>query len=257
MELYAIGDVHGQFFKLEKLIERLNIKDNDILVFLGDYIDRGRRSFEVIDFLIKLKDKHNCVFLKGNHEDMFMDYLSGINENMFVVNGGRKTISSYEENGYNINEFTPYLERVVPQKHIEFFRRLKNYYETDEFIFVHAGIHPTTEMKRQPDEYLFWDRAFSYSQTKYSGKVVVFGHTPSNKILNEKYKICIDTGACYDSMGDLTAVKLPERKFTRQGWTMEDTEYENDNRGAGSGNGDGVLKLGKNFPKSGGRRWPH
>lgn len=246
MNYFAFGDIHGQFFKLKALRKRLNIKPGDKLVFLGDYIDRGDMSFEVIELLIAYSEIYDCVFLKGNHEDMFMDYLSGINEDMFVFNGGRKTITSYELHGYDIHPYTDYTERQVPEKHMEFFRGLKKYYETEDFIFVHAGIHPTTPMERQPDEYLLWDRFFARAGQKYSGKTVVFGHTPDNHILNEKHKICIDTGACFESMGDLTAVKLPEREFTRQGHTMEDMDYENNGR-AKKKDGESVQKIWENF----------
>lgn len=227
---FAIGDIHGNFFKLCRLIDRLNIQKDDLVVFIGDYIDRGDMSFEVVDYLIDFNKKYNCIFLKGNHEDMFMDYLSGINERIFMLNGGQKTINSYKQNGFDISRYSNYRHRVLPEDHMEFFINLEMYYETEEFIFVHAGIHHNTPMERQPDEYLLWDRSFSIACQNYSGKTVVFGHTPNNSILNEPHKICIDTGVCFESMGDLTAVKLPERTFTRQGCTLEDLDDGDGNR---------------------------
>lgn len=255
MNYYAVGDIHGCFFKLNRLIQRLNIQKDDVVVFLGDYIDRGNMSFEVIDLLISLDKVYNCVFLMGNHESMFMDYLSGINEDLYLYNGGQVTVNSYAKNGYDIHKYSDYIERHMPRKHITFFQKLIKYYETEDFIFVHAGIHSTTPMERQPDEYLLWDRYFSYNQCKYNGKPVVFGHTPNNKILNEKSKICIDTGACFESMGDLTAVKLPERTFIRQGWTLEDMNDGDDNRKAGKEDGESVFTLGKNLSKPRGGGW--
>ena len=259
MNYYSIGDVHGQFFKLNQLVKRLNIKKDDILVFLGDYIDRGDMSFEVIDLLIALSKAFNCVFIRGNHEYMFMDYLSGINEDLFIYNGGRKTIDSYKKHGYDVHQHTDYRDRHMPRSHIEFFQKLVKFYETEDFIFVHAGIHPSMgkleiPLERLPDEILLWDRGFNYA--KYNGpKVVVYGHTPNNRILNEKYKICIDTGACFDSMGDLTAVKLPERTFIRQGWTIGDLDGRDDNGKASKKDGEGIFTFGENISKPGSGGW--
>lgn len=222
MNYYAISDIHGKFFKLNRLLQRLNIQKDDVLVFLGDYIDRGTMSFEVIELLIETSKKHNCVFLKGNHEDILMDYMSGINQRLYTNNGGDYFINSYKNNGFDVGQHIYYINRKLPVSHVKFFHKLVNYYETEEFIFVHAGIHPGTPLIKTPTAVLLWDRGFSH--IKYKGKVVVFGHTPNNRILNEKYKICIDTGACFESMGDLTAVKLPERTFIRQGYTLEDLE---------------------------------
>lgn len=220
--IYAFGDIHGEFNKLDALIKRLYIKDNDILVFLGDYIDRGPRSFEVIEYLIKLDKKHSCIFIKGNHEEMFVDYLSGIHERMFTLNGGRNTIKNYISNGFDIDNYD-YRKRKLPKGHAEFLNNLKWYHETDEFIFVHAGIAPGVPLERTPTDYFAWNRDFVLSDY-YGPKTVVFGHTPSTKIMNEENQICIDTGACFESMGDLTCVKLPDRIFIRQGPVLKD-EY--------------------------------
>jgi serine/threonine protein phosphatase 1 len=215
MKIFAFGDIHGEFFKLEKLVDRLYFSDEDTLVFLGDYIDRGKMSFEVIDYLIELNKKYNCVFLYGNHESMFMDFMSGINEDMFVCNGGNKTIKSYGKHGYNIKNNTYYLNRKMPLKHIKFYQKLLRYYETKDYIFVHAGVCPGISLEESSDDILLWTRDFSYVNF-YDGKPVVFGHTPNSQILNEDHKICIDTGACFESMGDLTCVELPGRHFYRQ-----------------------------------------
>lgn len=213
MSIFAFGDIHGEFHKLKNLIDNINIHKDDTLVFLGDYIDRGKMSFEVIEYLIELNTKYNCVFIYGNHESMFMDFLSGINEGMFFVNGGVATIKSYSNNGYDISKDTFYSKRTMPISHDLFFQNLKKYYETEDFIFVHAGIYPNVDLNTLSDETLLWDRQFS--SIPYKGKVVVYGHTPNKKVLNEEYKICIDTGACFKSMGYLTCVQLPERNFYR------------------------------------------
>lgn len=226
MSIYAFGDIHGEFFKLKTLIGRVFPTKSDKIIFLGDYIDRGPMSFEVIEFLINFNKRHDCVFLMGNHEEMFLNYIENVknSKSLFIINGGFKTTKSYKKNGWNID---PASNIKVPESHYKFFKNLLKYYETDEYIFVHAGIHPNTKMEDMPDEILLWERGFSHMP--YKGKVVVYGHYPDNEILNEKYKICIDTGACFEGMGDLTCVKLPEREFTRQGNTIEDMEYERNN----------------------------
>jgi serine/threonine protein phosphatase 1 len=183
-------------------------------VFLGDYIDRGKMTFEVIDYLVDLSDKYTCIFLYGNHESMFMDFMSGINEDLFIDNGGSKTIKSYAKHGWDIRKNVNYLNRKIPKRHIKFYQTLKRYYETDDFIFVHAGIFPGISLEESSDDILLWTRQFS--SIPYEGKPVIFGHTPNSQILDEPYKICIDTGACFESMGDLTCVRLPERYFYRQ-----------------------------------------
>lgn len=228
MNYYAFGDIHGMYYKLKRLVEKVHILPDDILVFLGDYIDRGYHSFEVIEYLIKLDKQFNCVFLKGNHEIMFMDYLSGINEDMFIWNGGVKTIDSYAQHGYDSARYNDYTERYIPKSHMEFFQNLKPYYETEDFVFVHAGLWPGTPLENLPDEILYWDRSYIYGSGKsdYKGKVVVCGHTPSQDVMNEKYRICVDTGACFERMGNLTCVKLPDREFIKQGFTLEDLDDE-------------------------------
>jgi serine/threonine protein phosphatase 1 len=217
MKIYAIGDIHGQVYKLRGLMNKLYINDEDLIVFVGDYIDRGEYSFEVIEYLINLNDKYNCIFLKGNHEDMFMDFMSGINESLFVQNGGHKTIENYETNGYDICQYTNYLNRHLPVKHISFFQSLKNYYETEDYIFVHAGLLPEDiPLDQQPVDTLLWER-YDFINSDFDwGKKVIFGHTPNKEILEMHNKICIDTGSYFED-GCLTCVVLPEKSFIQQG----------------------------------------
>lgn len=222
MSIYAFGDIHGEVFKLKSLVDRVFPEKDAKLIFLGDYIDRGSFSYEVIEYLLELDSKYDCVFLMGNHERMLIDYMSGIYEKIFTANGGQKTITNYELHGWDLNRYTYYKDRTMPGSHRAFLKQLKKYYETDEFIFVHAGIQPNTPLKNTPDDILLWDTGFR-ELSHYKGKVVVYGHCPNKKPINEKYKIGIDTGACFDDMGDLTCVKLPEREFIKQGWVLEYT----------------------------------
>lgn len=221
MKIFAIGDIHGKIYKLRNLRNRLHFDNESILIFLGDYIDRGKHSFEVIEYLIDLNKRYKCVFLKGNHEEMFMNFMSGINENLFVQNGGYKTIESYEKHGYDISQPTYYIDRQIPVTHIKFYQTLKNYYQTDDYIFVHAGLLEDVPLNKQPVDILLWER-YDFINSNFDwGKKIIFAHTPNKEILKMHNKICIDTGAYYED-GKLTCVILPEESFIQQGTTVEE-----------------------------------
>ena len=124
--LYAIGDIHGELDALEALIEALPLRSDDRLIFMGDYVDRGPDSRGVVDYLIKLAKKRTCIFLIGNHESMFLDFL-GWDDPMyfagdaFLMNGGDRTLVSYD---YFDSDLEPSLFKL-PKKHEAFFRKLK------------------------------------------------------------------------------------------------------------------------------------
>lgn len=207
--IYAVGDVHGMAPLLEELLDRIAFDpDKDLMVFLGDYIDRGPYSKKVVEILFKLvKEFSSVVCLKGNHEQMFLDFLSGADPLLYFWNGGRTTLKSY---GYRELEDGSY-EVFVPEHHLEFFRDLPLCLETDDYIFVHAGLRPGIPLNLQNEEDLLWIRhEFIYSMEDF-GKTVVFGHTPLLEPLIMHNKIGIDTGAVYGRY--LTCVKLPEEEF--------------------------------------------
>lgn len=204
-KIFAIGDIHGCFENLTRLMDKLSIRpEEDTLVFMGDYIDRGPAAFEVVEYLIGLKKIYrNIVFLKGNHEKMLDDYLSGPDKHTYLVNGGQATLESY------MKRSQPGLARI-PEEHLEFFKSLTHYYETDDYIFVHAGLKDHVPLHIQiPDDFLWIRREFIYSDYDF-GKIVVFGHTPFPEPFVEKNKIGIDTGAVYGNV--LSCVQLPDLK---------------------------------------------
>ncbi len=206
-KIFAIGDIHGCADKLAALMEKIPIDyANDILVFIGDYIDRGPSSFEVVDYLVDLKRDHpDIVFLKGNHEDMLQKYLAGTDRFTYLLNGGQQTLDSYL-NRQNKSEFSP-----IPSSHLEFYKSLLLYYQTEDYIFVHAGMREKIPLEKQNPEELLWIREdFIYSKFDF-GKRVVFGHTPFSEPMVKPNKIGIDTGAVYDNQ--LTCVQLPELIF--------------------------------------------
>lgn len=206
-KIFAIGDIHGCYDQLKALIEKIPIDfSSDTLLFIGDYIDRGPHSAEVVDYLIQLKKRvPEVIFLKGNHEDMLDKFLSGDDRFTYLLNGGQQTLDSYLNKPAQPESFP------IPPDHVEFFKSLRLYYETDEFIFVHAGLRPRIPLETQSTEDLLWIRD-NFISTKYDfGKRVIFGHTPLKKPLVEPNKIGIDTGAVYGNA--LTCVQLPELVF--------------------------------------------
>lgn len=208
--IFAIGDIHGCISKLENIIDRIDIDvQNDSLVFIGDYIDRGPDPKGVVDFVLELRESINQVIcLLGNHEQMFLDYLhdENFNKEIFLVNGGGNTISSY-----GIIETSEGIKVDVPESHMQFFTSLLPYYETDDYIFVHAGLRPNIPLEKQSIEDLIWIR-YEFINSSYDfGKTVIFGHTLFSQPLIEPNKIGIDTGAVYG--GKLTCIQLPEVKI--------------------------------------------
>ena len=205
--IYAVGDIHGCFDKLHKLIRKIDINpQKDQLIFIGDYIDRGAQTYEVIDYLLELKERFNrIVFLKGNHEEMLLQYIGGKDRLTYMVNGGQQTLESY------INHHRSGSPSPFPPEHRFFFKSLRLYFETPDYIFVHAGLKAKIPLTRQSPEDMLWIRREFITSRYNFGKPVVFGHSPFSRPLVEANKIGIDTGAVYG--GPLTCVKLPELKF--------------------------------------------
>ncbi|UCG05639.1 MAG: serine/threonine protein phosphatase [Desulfobacterales bacterium] len=206
-KIFAIGDIHGCVDKLKALMEKIPVDCvNDTLIFIGDYIDRGPGSFDVVDYLVELKKRHpDIVFLKGNHEDMLQKYLEGTDRFTYLFNGGQRTLDSYL-NRQNKSEFSP-----IPSNHLDFYKSLVLHYQTEDYLFVHAGLRENVPLDKQNPEELLWIREdFIYSKFDF-GKRVVFGHTPFAEPLLLPNKIGIDTGAVYGNQ--LTCVQLPELIF--------------------------------------------
>jgi serine/threonine protein phosphatase 1 len=199
--LLAVGDIHGCLDHLERLMARVEPTPEDRIVFLGDYIDRGPDGKGVVEFLIDLGRRFpNCVFLKGNHEAMFLDFLAGRNQWLYLYNGGASTLESYrEERGVRI-----------PGAHLDFLANLPLYYETDDFIFVHAGLRPGKQLEKQQEKDLLWIREEFINSSFDWGKTVVFGHTPRQEPLLDKNRICLDTGAVFGNA--LTCCDVERRR---------------------------------------------
>jgi serine/threonine protein phosphatase 1 len=210
--IFAIGDIHGCANELRQLLNQLPQDPDTTFVFLGDYVDRGPDSSEVIDTILELSKRCKVVPLMGNHEEMFLGFLRDPESHaaaMFILNGGSATLASYSKGGH---------EYHVPDEHIAFLKSLQVMHVTDQNIFVHAGLPQIPLQDIDPEDSLhyatmLWTRG-RFLKTKYDwGKVVVHGHTPVRRVTQWPNRINIDTGCVYD--GRLTALALPgEARFS-------------------------------------------
>lgn len=192
MRTLAIGDIHGTSAALDALLAAVAPTPDDLLVFLGDYVDRGPDSRGVIDRLLALRRTHRVVCLRGNHEVMMMEARRAPGElrNWLSV-GGVQTMSSYADSGWRATFSS------VPAAHWEFLEEgLYDYFETETHVFVHANLDPSTPLAEQSDLFLFWE-FLSAPVRHLSGKVMVCGHSTQRDGTPKAWPttICLDTAA--------------------------------------------------------------
>jgi serine/threonine protein phosphatase 1 len=196
--IYAIGDIHGQLVMLEPALAYLLkiLRPNDAVIFLGDYIDRGEQSADVLTRLIQFKKQHPAtVFLRGNHEDMFLRAQQGDRrrEELWLLNGGFATLKSLGLDGDKD------WKRKAPKWVLDFLNATEIAVKSERYHFVHAGILPEgmdSGIERDLD-YRMWVREPFLRWGVSPGRVVVFGHTPQadHRPLIQSDKIGLDTGA--------------------------------------------------------------
>jgi serine/threonine protein phosphatase 1 len=208
VRIYAIGDIHGRADLLKTLLSkidahcRLHPSANSITVFLGDYIDRGPASREVLDLLLGHERTKEAVFLKGNHETFVARFLSDpavLDE--WRLCGGLETLVSYGLKP-SINPDTSEqirlaeeLAKSIPREHLEFMESLDLSFGCGDFLFVHAGIRPGVPIRNQKEEDLLWIREEFLSCEQPFENFVVHGHTPVRTPDIRSNRINIDTGA--------------------------------------------------------------
>ena len=222
-----IGDIHGGLKALLQVLKKINCDENDTLIFLGDYVDGWSESPAVLDFLIELQKKQPCIFIRGNHDELLLDWLLGNNENidekLWFQHGGEATVLSYQ----NINAETK-------EKHIQFLQSLQDYYLDDKNrLFIHAGF---TNMKGVEHEFFkplfYWARtlwetasaidsqlskdAITYPLRLKIYNEIFIGHTPVTKIdetipVNKACVWNVDTGAAFK--GKLTIMDVDSKEF--------------------------------------------
>jgi serine/threonine protein phosphatase 1 len=188
--ILAIGDIHGCHRALVTLLKQVEPKQGDNLIFVGDYIDRGPGSRQVVELLLCLKRSCSPIFLRGNHEVMILDAREDpMKGNLWQSYGGLDTLFSYGAN------YRQDWVSTIPDAHWEFSERTVRFFETDSHIFVHACLDPDLDMNDQPDWLLYWEFLERLHEHK-SGKRIICGHTPqrSGEIKDMGFAVCIDTG---------------------------------------------------------------
>ncbi len=217
--ILAIGDIHGCLTALDTLLDFIELKPEDTLIFLGDYVDRGPDSRGVLNRLIELSARPNTIFLRGNH-DLWMEraredrqwFTSWLSRGV----GGLETLGSY-------GSFAE-----IPPSHWEFLDKLAEYYETETEIFVHGAVDADLELAEQHQQTLLWERVDDQAP-HFSGKRVICGHTSQQNgvPLDISHAVCIDTFCCgggWLSALDVAANRVwqaNEAGQTREGWLGE------------------------------------
>lgn len=221
MSTYVIGDIHGGFKALKQLITQINPTQRDQLVFLGDFVDGWSQPVETIEYAISLSEQLNCVFIRGNHDDLTQQWMEKNTDNpMWLLSGGLSTVNAYNA-----------VDSSVFNKHLKFFKQLKNFHiDAENRLFVHAGFH---NLKGVEHEYhnsaFYWDRtlwetacaldpSIDENSVFYPKRFKIYhnifiGHTPTTRIgsdvpVKKANVYNIDTGAGFK--GKLTALRLDD-----------------------------------------------
>jgi serine/threonine protein phosphatase 1 len=220
----VIGDIHGGLRALHQIMDRAKVTTDDTLIFLGDYVDGWSESPQVLDYLIELRKKQNCIFIKGNHDDLVLQWLEESKDNLeWYKHGGEATVLAYDT-----------VSETKKKLHIEFLQSLQDYYlDEQNRLFIHAGF---TNMNGIDYEYFpklfYWDRtlwetalaldtaipkeSFLYPKRLKLYDEIYIGHTPVSKIEQTIpiQKACIwniDTGAAFN--GPLTIMDVDTKEF--------------------------------------------
>ena len=194
----------------KKILTKSNdARGNKLLIYLGDYIDRGPKIKETIQALLDFQpDNFQQIFLLGNHEQMMLDFINNVPDSLYLwmLNGGDETLSSYGIKGAaSLYDETKSNETVhgelvngIPKDHLQFLNNLSLSHQWGGYFFVHAGIDPSIPLDEQDENTLIWQRGREFLfNTKSFEKIIVHGHTPQPEIENLTNRINLDTGAFY------------------------------------------------------------
>ena len=224
MRTLVIGDIHGGLKALEQVLDRASATTNDLLIFLGDYVDGWSEAVETVNFLMNLKVTHKCVFLKGNHDELCQNWLqTGRAHDLWLQSGGEATVASYQD-----------VPDPIRDVHLQFYQHLEDYYlDQDKRLYLHAGY---TNLKGVSHEYFsktfYWDRTLwelalsldpdlsrespRYPQRLKHYKEIYIGHTPVTRIGKDTPQGVsgvwnIDTGAAFK--GSLSLIDADTKSF--------------------------------------------
>ena len=204
--ILAVGDLHGNYQKFLSLWERLAFDPSqDLVVFLGDYTDRGAKSREVMAWVLAHIGKEHMVFLRGNHDEMMLAAMLGIDKELWLQNGGPETVKSLK----GMEDLQGFLKQWAKA-----IQAMPLFYEIEQdgqaYWFMHAGLKPGVPLAEQDPQDLLWDRTIAFGEVAYDGDAVVtLGHTPVPLIHREHgepmddvplildggRRILVDTGA--------------------------------------------------------------
>ena len=195
--LIGISDIHGELEKLCRVLEKVSPQKDDTVVFMGDYIDRGKKSKEVVDKIIDMKNACNCVYLTGSHEYAMLHAKSDEYYNYLFWNyGGDATAESY--GGFD----------NIMKVHGNFFNSLKFYYIIGKYLFIHAGVRIGVPLEEQSEEDMVYIRSAFYTKRHHLPYKIIFGHTEFDSPQVQADKICIDTGCGKYKNAPLTAIVI-------------------------------------------------
>lgn len=221
MRIYAVGDIHGQLQLLDRLHAEIEADAKtgrqlqSVLVYLGDYVDRGFHSKEVVDLLLAGPlPGFRAIHIKGNHEQALLDFLEDPSFGMQWANfGGLETLHSYGvEDAAHLKkpaEFFPAADlfsQLLPAAHLRFYKALQPCVTLGDYFFTHAGVKPGVPLDGQDEEDMLWIREEFLDSPADFGKIVVHGHTPEPEPVLRPNRIGVDTGAYMT--GILTCVVL-------------------------------------------------
>ena len=218
--VYAIGDIHGRIDLLRVLLQRIredmatrSLLESPLLIFLGDYVDRGPASRAVIEQVMALRATHTVVTLRGNHEDTLLRFLDDPSIGpTWMEQGGAQTLLSYGVTPPPRGEADLWMEardrlaEALPPSHLAFLEGLEHYALIGDYVFAHAGVRPGIPVDQQTTQDLMWIRRPFLAVDKAIDRVVVHGHTPTEEPHMGHWRIGVDTGAY--ATGVLTAVRL-------------------------------------------------
>ncbi|BFM42851.1 metallophosphoesterase family protein [Flavobacterium sp. CFS9] len=227
MRTFVIGDIHGGLLALEQVMKKAQVTTQDTLIFLGDYVDGWSQSPQVIEYLMDLKSKQNCICIRGNHDELLLSWFKSktddVDETLWFKHGGEATVLAYEK-----------LTAEEKQTHIAFLESLEDYYLDDQNrLFVHAGFTNLNGIKYEYFPKLFywdrtlWETALSLDPNLKVGdalypkrftlyKEIYIGHTPVTRIGEttpvQKANVWnVDTGAAFK--GPLTILDVDTKEF--------------------------------------------
>lgn len=197
--IIGISDIHGEYEKLCRVLEKITPKKDDTIIFMGDYIDRGKKSREVVDKIIDMKTVCNCVYLTGSHEYAMLHAKSDEYYNYLFWNyGGDATAESY--GGFD----------NIMKIHGDFFNSLKFYHIIGKYLFIHAGVRIGVPLEEQSEEDMVYIRSAFYTKPHHLPYKIIFGHTEFDTPQVQADKICIDTGCGKYKNAPLTAIVIDE-----------------------------------------------